>query len=206
MNCGTERGWRAHRANNERPCKWCLLWKEKRDVGTVKVAPLKLPKAKKPKPKTMRPRELAPCGTNAAYARHLIHKETPCDPCRKAGTEHREKRKRARLEREGKVAPTQRTPAACGTAAGRTKHKRNGEPVCDPCRLAYNAKARKDAAAKAEREGRVIAPRPVPKCGTVSGYSTHRKRGEETCRACKDAHNAHQKQKRADEKAAEKAA
>lgn len=28
-----------------------------------------------------------PCGTTAAYARHLRHGETPCDACRKANAE-----------------------------------------------------------------------------------------------------------------------
>lgn len=27
---------------------------------------------------------LSPCGTRAAYARHLRHKEVACEPCRKA--------------------------------------------------------------------------------------------------------------------------
>jgi transcriptional regulator with XRE-family HTH domain len=29
--------------------------------------------------------------------------------------------------------------ATCGTLGGRERHRRVGEPVCDPCRLAYNA-------------------------------------------------------------------
>lgn len=37
------------------------------------------------------PRTPAPCGTTAAYARHLRHGEPPCDACRKANAErHRE--------------------------------------------------------------------------------------------------------------------
>lgn len=32
------------------------------------------------------PRELAPCGTNAAYQRHLYNKQVPCDPCTAAHT------------------------------------------------------------------------------------------------------------------------
>jgi hypothetical protein len=28
-----------------------------------------------------------PCGTPAAYTRHLRHGETPCEPCRKANAE-----------------------------------------------------------------------------------------------------------------------
>lgn len=30
------------------------------------------------------PENVKPCGTTAAYARHLRHKETPCEPCRQA--------------------------------------------------------------------------------------------------------------------------
>jgi hypothetical protein len=33
------------------------------------------------------PRELKPCGTDAAYSRHLKRGEDPCDPCKEA---HRE--------------------------------------------------------------------------------------------------------------------
>ena len=37
------------------------------------------------------PRTPAPCGTIAAYARHLRNGEQPCDACRKANAErHRE--------------------------------------------------------------------------------------------------------------------
>ncbi len=37
------------------------------------------------------PRVPQPHGTTAAYARHLRHDETPCEPCRKANAErHRE--------------------------------------------------------------------------------------------------------------------
>ena len=33
------------------------------------------------------PRQPQPCGTAAAYARHLRHGEPPCDACRKANAE-----------------------------------------------------------------------------------------------------------------------
>lgn len=50
------------------------------------------------------PRELKPCGTPAAYARHLRDRETPCQPCREANAEakatqgHTKVRDRARAE------------------------------------------------------------------------------------------------------------
>ena len=33
------------------------------------------------------PRQLRPCGTQAAYQRHLRHREVPCDDCTRANTE-----------------------------------------------------------------------------------------------------------------------
>ena len=33
-------------------------------------------------------RELKPCGTDAAYARHLRHRQLPCDACTAAHREH----------------------------------------------------------------------------------------------------------------------
>lgn len=40
-------------------------------------------------------RTLKPCGTDAAYRRHLRERETPCEPCR-AAARRREARKRAK--------------------------------------------------------------------------------------------------------------
>lgn len=38
-------------------------------------------------------------------------------------------------------------------------------------------------------------PRPVVHpCGTEAAYQRHRKRGEPTCRPCKDAHNEHRRE------------
>lgn len=147
MNCGTERGWRTHKANNERPCKWCLAWKEKADTPAplVIVAPVKRTRtatsgkaAKEPKP----------CGTNAAYQRHMRNKEKACDPCTKAAAAYRkELDDKARAAKglplaEGRAAWLAAHPSLCGTAAGRGRHKRDKEPVCEPCRVAYNADKR----------------------------------------------------------------
>ena len=35
-----------------------------------------------------------PCGTNAAFQRHLYHGETPCDPCRQARNSYQNRRRR----------------------------------------------------------------------------------------------------------------
>jgi hypothetical protein len=51
-------------------------------------------------------RELLPCGTRAAYARHLRAKEKPCQPCRTAESDYRAaKRASAKSDRgEGEAA------------------------------------------------------------------------------------------------------
>lgn len=49
--------------------------------------------------RTLRPQELKPCGTPAAYQRHRINGERPCDACREADNAHR--RARAAARREG---------------------------------------------------------------------------------------------------------
>lgn len=38
--------------------------------------------------------------------------------------------------------------APCGTVSAYKRHQRHHEPPCDPCRLAYNAKARRLYAAR----------------------------------------------------------
>lgn len=71
------------------------------------------------------PRELKPCGTPAAYDRHLEHGETPCDDCRTANT----RRKRDRC----KPTPELRKPIAHGTPKGYKQHRYRGEQACDAC-------------------------------------------------------------------------
>lgn len=42
------------------------------------------------------PRKLRPCGTDAAYSRHLFNKEIPCDPCTEAHAAAVKRRRNAR--------------------------------------------------------------------------------------------------------------
>lgn len=49
-------------------------------------------------------RELKPCGTFAAYRRHLRAKEDPCDPCRQAARDQKNQRKDARRAEAAEVA------------------------------------------------------------------------------------------------------
>ena len=52
---------------------------------------------------------------------------------------------RARLEYARTLADLEQTVTEridCGTARGYRRHYREGEPICDPCRTAYNAATR----------------------------------------------------------------
>lgn len=69
-----------------------------------------------------RGQKTAPCGTEAAYKRHLRWNEQPCSPCREANA--------ARQRKEA------RQPIQCGTRSGYRRHRRNGEEACEPCRIA----------------------------------------------------------------------
>lgn len=73
---------------------------------------------------------LAPCGTDAAYRRHLRREETPCEPCR-----------RANAERRRRTGPQE--PAGCGTRAGYRRHRDSGEAACEACRGANAAADRR---------------------------------------------------------------
>lgn len=82
-----------------------------------------------------RKRELQPCGTDAAYRRHVAAGEIACVAC---------------VEAHNKKAKTYRKPKrvlkGCGTNAGWAVHRRAKEEPCDPCRIAhneYNTNARK---------------------------------------------------------------
>lgn len=71
--------------------------------------------------------DLKPCGTPAAYRRHLRHGQEPCDACREA--------ENARNRKGDK--PFQ--PADCGTEGGYGRHLRLREEPCVYCRAAHAA-------------------------------------------------------------------
>ena len=72
-------------------------------------------------------RELQPCGTYAAYRRHLSHGEYPCQPCTEAAAAH-----------QRKVRGTKpRVLAPCGTVGAYHRHIRSNETPCDDCRKAW---------------------------------------------------------------------
>lgn len=79
-------------------------------------------------------RELQPCGTYAAYRRHLRHRETPCTDCCAA---YAKWRREHRPEREYTRGPY--GVQGCGTNAGYHQHRRRGEQPCRPCTDAMTA-------------------------------------------------------------------
>lgn len=74
-------------------------------------------------------RPLKPCGTNAAYNRHIARNEDPCEPCKAAHREHA-----AGLRKQ----PRPRQAAQHGTPSGAVAHYRNKTALCEPCKKARN--------------------------------------------------------------------
>jgi hypothetical protein len=95
-NCGTEVGWKSHKAANEPPCKWCRKAME----NPAPVVTAKPKAAPKPKPKRSGPPKLgnqpAPCGTSSAYQRHLRNNDPDCEPCRKAANARRKEQRKTK--------------------------------------------------------------------------------------------------------------
>lgn len=71
-------------------------------------------------------RTLKPCGTHAAYRRHLRSGERPCPLCAEAARRESEKWRRSRGGR-----PLNR--ARCGTYSGWMRHHKDGQTPCGPC-------------------------------------------------------------------------
>lgn len=72
---------------------------------------------------------LMPCGTPAAYKRHLKLKEVPCEPCRQAS---RAQMRARYTPRALYVRPT----SPCGTVSAYKRHLRLKEKPCEACRQA----------------------------------------------------------------------
>jgi hypothetical protein len=68
-------------------------------------------------------RSRKPCGTTAAYWRHIRHGQPPCDECARAERDY----KRARY------VPRLRELQPCGTPAAARRHYRLGEPLDAAC-------------------------------------------------------------------------
>ena len=92
-------------------------------------------------------RDLKPCGTEAAYKRHLFYREIPCDDCLTAHREYLRTWRNADPIKRGRVLQP------CGTLSAYERHKRRKEPMDDACKQARRdyqreLRARKKAATR----------------------------------------------------------
>ena len=111
------------------------------------------------------------CGTLKGLQGHKSRNEYPCKFCLPF--------------RDATHVPTPSPPAKCGTVNGRAKHRRDGTPICDPCRIAYNAYQRARSSKRprtAQVAGEIVH-------GTVWGYQQHKARGDADCPPCREAAN-----------------
>ena len=121
-------------------------------------------------------RELQPCGTRAAYKRHLRRGEEPCRECREAARRADRGRKRNRAQ------PRELQP--CGTYAAYMRHLRRREEPCGACREARRVLDRG-----------VVRSRPVKPCGTPAAYHRHLSRKETPCGPCVEAVSAYNRER-----------
>ncbi|MFJ9573603.1 WhiB family transcriptional regulator [Streptomyces bacillaris] len=115
-------------------------------------------------------RQLAPCGTPAAYDRHVKRGETADDACRLAHNKRTQEQKRRARQRGPAV------PDGCGTTRAYYRHLQAGEPVDPACQAASDA-----------YEQQLTPPPGPPECGTRGGYQRHRRLGETACAPCRQA-------------------
>lgn len=98
-------------------------------------------------------RPLQPCGTVAAYVRHLRHREPPCAACCDA----KASAQRAWFAR-GQRGEGPSTPITNhGTDAGYRRHQVRGEKPCQACRDAHNTYSRDYYHANKPRPVRAVA-------------------------------------------------
>jgi hypothetical protein len=92
-------------------------------------------------------RVLKPCGTHAAYCRHIQRGEQPCEPCKAGHAEYRaaavakDPDKARRLNRKSAERRRRGVPAhvdPCGTPAAYQRHRRHLEEPCDACQEAWS--------------------------------------------------------------------
>ena len=88
------------------------------------------------------PRVLKPCGTHAAYQRHLRLGEKPCAECTRAKRNYQRDWNKANRKELPPLKP-------CGTEAAYRRHLRRGESPCAACRAAESAASTKRRADRA---------------------------------------------------------
>lgn len=92
------------------------------------------------------PRVLQPCGTPAAYKRHVKRREPTCEPCREAHN-------RQTIEERNRSSASGRLLKPCGTPAAFQRHVARGEPIDEACRKAHNkASAARQRQARATKK------------------------------------------------------
>lgn len=121
-------------------------------------------------------RPLMPCGTVAAYRRHLRHGETPCDACREVEY------------LRGRKGRPKRPLEPCGTRAAYERHRRAGEPACEACLRANTVAVRDGRIERSTRPGAEIPH-------GLNGYVNWLCRCE-ICQAAKSEHNRHNRARR----------
>lgn len=111
---------------------------------------------------------MLPCGTTAAYNRHINRKQRPCSRCTtarwlydNAGPEQRALLKRP-LDGYDKVGGGGTKPPmwrpSCGRRAGYVAHKKANEEPCDPCYAGLREHSRRRYDERLARLGKVRVP------------------------------------------------
>jgi hypothetical protein len=161
--CGTYSAYRRHVSAGELPCEACneahRAYARSRYVSTEKNPARKGRKQGDP---------LRPCGTYAAYIRHIRHAEIPCDLCCQSARDYQAAGRKPRIVR------------SCGTYAAYGRHLRKGEIPCGPCREA--SRAYRVGRYRLTLQSAVQAP-----CGTWTAYRRHVRNDEAPCDECQAA-------------------
>lgn len=136
---------------------------------------------------------MMPCGTPAAYRRHVKQEQEACPRCAWAWWLYS---KATREEREILKTPLKYPVTSattrdwgtirCGTIGGYDAHREHGEQVCRKC---LNAAAEAITAATLAQQPRETRIR--PQCGSHEGYVAHRRVFEEPCDDCRAAQTAY---------------
>ncbi|MFJ5638698.1 WhiB family transcriptional regulator [Streptomyces sp. NPDC093223] len=99
-------------------------------------------------PKAATPGPVAPCGTRAAYQRHLRNGEPIDDKCRDANSASKRHWTATGTTQVGISQPAPSRPLTpCGSYAAYRRHIRKGEPVDAACRAANTARSARYRAA-----------------------------------------------------------
>lgn len=166
LYCATPRGPEEHIRDGE-SCNICKDWMKQVEAKIVNgkvVVPVKAkPKVEAPKEPVVRAKKpakprrveepkrvrnaVAKCGTRSGYLRHLKLKETACQPCKDAQSEHG----RAQRRKKG-IRPLEINEREHGTPRGYRQHMARHETPCQPCKDAINKLRRDERAAKRARE------------------------------------------------------